>query len=164
VLAALVTSVALALASPAAATTLPKTGVLKPGVSLGGARLGDTQGAVRARWGGNYKLCTVCGPLTWLYTYADTFPTGIAVSFRGGRAAAIFTLGSPIGWKTAQGLRVGASLDSIDELYGTTMKWSRCIGYGALSMRRGSTVTSIYTHGEVVYGFALTRPAEPVCQ
>ena len=38
-----------------------------------------------------------------------------------------------------------------------------CIGYGAMSMRTGQAVTSIYTTGEAVYGFALSRPSEPVC-
>jgi hypothetical protein len=164
----LVVSLALALAAPAAspatATTLPKLGVLAPGQSLAGARLGDTTGAVRTRWGAGYKVCTVCPALTWLYMYPDRFPTGVAVTFRNGRASAIFTLGSPIGWKTTKGLRVGAPVEAIDELYGTAMHWSRCIGYGALSSRKGSVVTSIYTHGESVYGFALTRPSEPVCQ
>jgi len=37
------------------------------------------------------------------------------------------------------------------------------IGYGALTMRTGTAVTAIYTTGESVYGFALTRPSEPVC-
>ena len=35
---------------------------------------------------------------------------------------------------------------------------------GALSSRGPTAVTSIYTYGESVYGFALTRPSEPVCQ
>ena len=37
-------------------------------------------------------------------------------------------------------------------------------GYGALSMHRPGAVTSIFTSGEVVYGFALTLPTEPVCR
>jgi hypothetical protein len=31
-------------------------------------------------------------------------------------------------------------------------------------MRKGNLVTSIYTTGQVVYGFALTASAEPICQ
>jgi hypothetical protein len=31
-------------------------------------------------------------------------------------------------------------------------------------MRRGNIVTSIYTTGQVVYGFALTAPKISVCQ
>jgi hypothetical protein len=32
-----------------------------------------------------------------------------------------------------------------------------------MTMRTNSAVTAIYTTGESVYGFALTRPTEPVC-
>jgi len=38
-----------------------------------------------------------------------------------------------------------------------------CIGYGAMTMRTNAAVTSIYTTGQAVYGFALSRPNEPVC-
>jgi hypothetical protein len=31
-------------------------------------------------------------------------------------------------------------------------------------MRNATAVTSIYTYGETVYGFALTSPGTPVCQ
>jgi hypothetical protein len=31
-------------------------------------------------------------------------------------------------------------------------------------MRNGTTVTSIYTTGEAVYGFAITAPGESICQ
>jgi len=33
-----------------------------------------------------------------------------------------------------------------------------------MTMRKGNTVTSIYTTGQAVYGFAITAPAIPVCQ
>lgn len=163
-------SLVLAVSSPAtaaspAAPSFPKQGVLVPGLSLGGVKLGETSAAVRARWGGRYALCGVCEGTTWLYTYPTGSPTGAAVTFRKGLVAAVFTLGAPIGWHSREGLAVGASLDRIDTLYDfDRMKYSRCIGYGALSMRRPTVVTSIYTHGEIVYGFALLRPSEPVCQ
>ena len=44
-----------------------------------------------------------------------------------------------------------------------SMGYNDCIGYNALSMRQGSTVTSIYTQAENVYGFALTLAGAPVC-
>ena len=80
------------------------------------------------------------------------------------RVTAVFTLGAPIGWRTAQGLRVGEELTRVDDVYGSDLGWSRCIGYGAMTMRATGVVTSIYTAGETVYGFALTRPGQPVCQ
>ena len=67
---------------------------------------------------------------------------------------AVFTLGSPPGWHTAEGLLIGEQIDKANELYGQ-LGWSVCVGYGAMSMRNSKTVTSIYTTGEAVYGFAL---------
>ena len=38
-------------------------------------------------------------------------------------------------------------------------------GYGALSMpATQDAVTTIYTSGDVVYGFALSRRTEPLCR
>jgi hypothetical protein len=159
----------LALALPAAAPTapvaqaaVPAKGVLAPGKSLGGVELGDTTGAVRARWGSRHELCRVCARTTWLYT-SPARRTGAAVSFRNGRVAAVFTLGAPLGWRTTRGLRLGDATTHALDLY-RGFAWSQCIGYGALTLRGRGVVTSIYTYGESVYGFALTRPSEPVCQ
>lgn len=149
-------------ASPLAQAAVPAKGVLAPGKSLGGVKLGDTQASVRARWGSSYSACRVCARPTWLYTYR-TGRTGAAVSFRDGRVSAIFTLGAPSGWRTTQGLRLGDATTVAMGLY-DGFSWKSCIGYGALSLRAPGVVTSIYTYGESVYGFALTRPSEPVCQ
>jgi len=146
-----------------ASTALPTRGVLTPGKSLGGVKLGDTQAAVRARWGRAYTRCAVCRRPTWLYTYPSGGPRGAAVTFRNGRVAAVFTLGVPRGWRTTRGVFLGDPADKVQAVYGS-LPWSRCIGYGALSIRRTGVVSSIYTYGESVYGFALTRPGDPVCQ
>ncbi len=152
-------SLTLLLAPPA----LPAQGVLTPGQSLGGVRLGDTQTSVRARWGSRYTRCTVCKRTTWLYTYGTGSPAGAAVSFRAARVSAVFTLGVPRGWRTTRGVALGDPADKVLRVYGS-LPWSRCIGYGAVSIRRPGVVSSIYTYGESVYGFALTLPSEPVCQ
>lgn len=153
---------ALSLTLLVSAPALPSQGVLAPGKHLGGVELGDTQKEVRARWGSRYTLCAVCKRPTWLYTYRSG-PAGAAVSFRNGRVAAVFTLGVPRGWHTSKGVRLGDPAVKIESVYGA-LPWSRCIGYGALSIRRPGVVASIYTYGESVYGFALTLPGEPVCQ
>ena len=157
----------LLVSSPAAADAtsagLPTRGVLSPGKSLGGVRLGDTAVAVRARWGTRYTRCTVCARTTWLYTYPSGGPRGAAVSFASGRVSAVFTLGVPAGWRTTKGVVLGDRATKIEAVYGS-LPWSRCIGYGALSIRSAGVVSSIYTYGESVYGFALTRPGQPVCQ
>jgi hypothetical protein len=167
---ALVLAAAL-LAPPAlAASSLPARGVLTPGKSLGGIRIGMTMAQVKATWGTNYKLCPrsqYCPnsktDQVWYFIYERGEPLGAGVRFRHGRVSAVFTLGSPQGWHTLQGLGVGQQIDKANELYGQ-LAWHVCIGYGAMSMRNGNTVTSIYTSGEAVYGFALTAPSEPICQ
>jgi hypothetical protein len=137
--------------------------VLAPGVSLAGIHVGDTIAQVRQSWGSNYKVCGECTTTTWYYFYPTAEPLGAAVKFRAGKVVAAFTLGSPTGWHTREGLLMGDQLYNISQLYGSLVP-RMCIGYGALSMRRGNTVTSIYTTGGSVYGFAITAPAEPVCQ
>ena len=150
-------------AAPAPSASLPLRGVLAPGKSLGGIRLGDTPATVKARWGSRWRLCAVCPRATWLYTYPGSTTSGAAVSFRNGRVAAVFTLGVPRGWRTTRGVALGDPAEKIQDVYGT-LRWARCLGYGALSIRSGNSVASIYTYGESVYGFALTLPNEPVCQ
>lgn len=155
-------TLALSLALLTSAPALPEQGVLAPGRHLGGIELGDTQAEVRARWGSRFTRCAVCARPTWLYA-ARGGPAGAAVTFRSGRVAAVFTLGVPRGWRTTRGLRLGDPATKIAHVYGT-LPWSRCVGYGALSIRSARSVSSIYTYGESVYGFALTLPGDPVCQ
>jgi hypothetical protein len=168
-------ALALALAVPqhnvgASAATLPLRGVLVPGKALAGVSLGDSVATVQSRWGTRYRVCGTCnepasGRKTLFYTYMrDAQSLGAAVTFnKAGKVVAVFTLGSPAGWHTQEGLLLGEQIDRVIDLYGQ-LKWRVCIGYGALSMRRPGIVTSIYTNGEAVYGFALTAPNEPVCQ
>ena len=162
---ALVFALALAASSAARAASLPRAGVLVPGKSLAGVRLGDSPERVRARWGTGYRTCGQCAQRTWYFTYerATGEPFGVGVSFRRGSVSAIFTLGSPRGWRTSEGLRLGDGIDRAHRLYGD-LSWRACIGYVALTMRRAGAVTSIYSTGESVYGFALTRPGVSVCQ
>ena len=141
----------------------PSQGILVPGKSLGGLALGATKAEVRARWGARYTLCSVCRRPTWLYSYRGSGTTGAAVSFRGGKVVAVFTVGVPRGWRTNRGVALGDPATKVHSVYGA-LPWSRCIGYGAVSIRRPGVVASIYTYGDSVYGFALTLPSEPVCQ
>jgi hypothetical protein len=158
-----VVTLALSLALLVSSPALPAEGVLTPGESLGGVQLGDTTAAVTKRWGSRHTSCALCKRTTWLYSYRGRGPAGAAVSFRNERVAAVFTLGVPRGWRTSRGVALGDPAEKVQALYGR-LPWSRCIGYGALSMRRPGVVTSIYTYGESVYGFALSLPSEPVCQ
>jgi hypothetical protein len=160
---ALLLSVPAASAAIGARATLPANGVLAPGEHLGGIELGAAPAEVRSRWGTRFTLCSICRRTTWLYSYRGRATTGAAVSFRSGRVVAVYTLGVPRGWRTSRGVALGDPATKVNSVYGT-LPWSRCIGYGALSIRRNGAVASIYTYGESVYGFALTLPSEPVCQ
>jgi hypothetical protein len=158
-------------AAPAAAlagqhrqAALPVRGVLISGQSLGGVTLGDTPADVEATWGTDYTICHTCTLTTWYYTY-PTRPVGAAVIFdKTNHAVAVFTLGTPFGWRTEKGLQLGEEIHTLTAMYpAPQMAWKACIGYSALSLRQGTTVTSIYTQAEVVYGFALTMPGRAVC-
>jgi hypothetical protein len=169
VLALTLVSGALAARTTTSAQALPARGILTPGVSLGGIHIGDTMATVVQRWGHKYSPCpkNQCkGPSTvWYYIYGRGEPLGAAVRFnKKGRVTAVFTLGSPAGWRTAEGLLIGQQVDDATRIYGQNLKWSVCIGYGAMSMRNSKAVTSIYTTGEAIYGFAITAPGTPVCQ
>jgi hypothetical protein len=158
-----VVKLALSLTLLVSSARVARRGVLTPGKRLGGVRLGDTTAAVTKRWGSRHTSCALCKRTTWLYSYRGRGPAGAAVSFRNERVAAVFTLGVPRGWRTSRGVALGDPAEKVQALYGR-LPWSRCIGYGALSIRRPRVVSSIYTYGESVYGFALTLPSEPVCQ
>jgi hypothetical protein len=137
----------------------PVNGVLVPGESLGGIRLGDTGGKVLALWGRNFTMLPG-QPMTWLYMSPTGDPYGAGVSFRDGKVIAIFTLGQIEGWRRSDGLRTGQLFTKFNDPAGKT---TACVGYGAMSTRKGNVVTSILTNGQSIYGFALTRPAVPVC-
>jgi hypothetical protein len=137
----------------------PVNGVLVPGKSLGGIRLGDSGGKVLALWGRNFTMLPG-QPMTWLYLSPTGDPYGAGVSFREGKVTAIFTLGGIKGWRRSDGLRVGQIFSKFNDPNGST---TACVGYGATSTRNGDAVTSILTNGQSIYGFALTRPSEPVC-
>ena len=75
----------------------------------------------------------------------------------------MFTLGAPSGWHDDAGLQVGEVLDPQEATAGDAI-FRGCMGYGAKSTREGEAVSSVLMQGLGVYGFALTRPSEPVCQ
>jgi hypothetical protein len=156
---------ALALGGAAHATHvvgLPKQGVLVSNQSLAGIRLGDTRATVRKLWGGHYTRCTGCKPETWFYFYAPPAdPVGAGVEFVNGKVVGVFTLGSPAGWRTSTGIKVGQILGFP---HASDPQWLSCNGYSAKPATRSVTaVASILTQGAAVYGFALTRPSVSPC-
>ena len=141
----------------------PTRGIVVPGVSFAGIKLGDTEQHVQAVWGSNFTTCPYCKDTTWLYVYRGAEPLGAAVRFRNNKIVAIFSLGSPAGWKTDKGLFMGDPISNVYNFYGQTGT-TRCIGFDALTVRIGSSTTAFYSAAGVVYGFALIAPGQTVCQ
>ena len=152
---------ALLLAAPAAAAP-PRAGVLVPGVSLGGLRLGMTPPQVRAAWGSGFGTCRDCTATTWYFTFRPFTRQGAAVAFRRGGVAALYTLWAPAGWRTPKGLAIGDPAAKITGLYGP-MPLEQCVGYSALLLRRGATLTAFYVVDTKVWGFGLMRYGRSPC-
>lgn len=140
----------------------PPAGILIPGTSLGGARLGMTAAQVRATWGSDFGRCRSCPHKTWYYNYAPFRPEGTGVEFRAGRVAAVFTLWAPSSWHTPKRLRIGDPESRATQLYGALPR-VRCGGYDALTMP-GRATTSFFVRGGKIWGFGLSRAAVPVCR
>jgi hypothetical protein len=152
-------------ATPARPAALPQLGVLVSGRSLAGVALGVSAAKVRALWGDGFTVCESCRPLTWLYFLPNGDPVGAGVEFRAGHVVGVFTLGSPAGWRTETGIRVGDILGNPRVGSDRQIRWETCSGFGARSSpsSNGQAVTSILTQGAAVYGFALTRPSVSPC-
>ena len=151
------------LVAPSAAGAPPREGLVVPGRTLGGLALDATRGQVRSAWGTQYGVCRDCRAETWYFNRRRFEPQGAGVTFLRGRAAALFTMWSPPGWRTPQGLRIGDPQFRVSAVYGSLFRVD-CGRYSALTMRRGRVVTSFYVVDEQVWGFGLSRPGEAVCR
>jgi hypothetical protein len=147
------TVTALALAAPAAAG-LPKRGVLAPGRSLGGVRLGESPRAVRAALGTFYGNCRGCHRQTWYFTYGSFDRHGLAVEFEQGRVAGLYTLWRPAGWHGPHKLGFGTSVLAVHRLTGAS-RTIRCGEYDALVRDAGGTRTAYYLVQGRLWGFGL---------
>jgi hypothetical protein len=161
-LALAVLALALAVVAPAAAAP-PNPGVLVPGKSLGGVRLGATGAQVEAAWGRAYGRCTNCRHTTWYFNFFAFQPRGAGIEFRGGRAVALYTIHQPLGWSTPSGLSLGEPVSRVRALY-PRLSRRVCDGYDALILRREDTVSSFYVLDERLWGFGLSRRGLPICR
>ena len=145
------------------AASLPLHGSVVPGMSLGGLKLGDTQQRVVGHWGTKFAVCRGCRSTTWYYNYVPYEPQGAGVEFRNGRVASLFTLWSPTGWHTPEGIRTGDPASQVVRLYGLLTRLD-CGTYQAYQMPRRQTTTTFYVFGEKVWGFGISRRSVPVCR
>lgn len=134
-----------------------------PGKSLGGLRLRSTPAQVTAAWGSRHGACRDCGVRTWYFNLRRFEPQGAGVSFRRGRVVALFTVWSPQGWHTDRGLRIGDPAARIAGLYGPLLR-TNCGTYAVMTLRHARSATSFYVVDEQVWGFGLSRLAEPACR
>ena len=153
----------LVLAAPAAAAGLPKAGVLVPGQSLGGIRLGESPRAVRAELGTFYGNCRGCSRRTWYFTYSPFDKQGLAVEFTGGLVSGLYTLWRPAGWHAPHMLRFGSSALAVHRLTGAS-RTTVCRGYEALSRNSAQASTAYYLLNGRLWGFGLFRRDASPCR
>jgi hypothetical protein len=154
--------IALALAVPAAAG-LPRAGVLVPGRSLGGIRLGESPGAVRAALGTFYGICRGCPQRTWYFTYAPFDEHGLAVEFKRGKVSGVYTLWRPAGWHAPHKLGFGSSVLAVHKLTGAS-RTITCRDYDALVRDAAQARTAYYLFNGRLWGFGLFRRGASPCR
>ena len=145
----------------ALALALPQNGVLVPGRSLGGIRLGMTQPRVERAWGTNYGRCRNCSRTTWYFNYEKFHAQGAAVRFLRGRVDAVWTLWKPDGWHVG-GLALGAPAPALTDRYGALVIIP-CGSYDARVLTRGTVTTTFYVYGGKLWGFGLNRSGRSPC-
>ena len=156
------TVIALALAVPAAAG-LPQAGVLVPGRSLGGVRLGESPRAVRAALGTFYGVCRNCRRRTWYFTYGSYDRHGLAVEFAQRGVSGVYTLWRPSGWHGPHTLGFGTSVLAVHRLTGAS-RTIRCGAYDALVRDSGRARTAYYVFEGRLWGFGLFGRGTSPCR
>ena len=142
-------------AAQAKPATIPATGILVSGESLGGVRLGDTRTEVRNLWGHKFTVCEGCEPTTWFYWYPSG-ESGLGVEFRQGQVTGVYTLGRTVGWRSTDGLKIGGYMSN-KELQEKSV-WKSCPGYSAKLETTPDAVDLGVHRRAVVYG-VLADPA-----
>jgi len=154
--------IALTLAAPAAAS-LPRAGVLVPGQSLGGIRLGESPRAVRGALGTVYGVCHGCPQRTWYFTYAPGNKHGLAIEFTRRKVSALYTLWRPAGWHTSNKLRLGSSALAVHRRTGAS-RTVVCRDYEALVGDSARASTAYYLVNGRLWGFGLFRHDASPCR
>ena len=153
----------LLLASAPTALALPRPGVLVPGHSLAGVRLGETGAQVRASLGARYGVCRGCAVPTWYFTYRPFTRSGLAVELARGRVSAVYTVWKPAGWRGPAGLRLGAVEAQVTSLAGPLIPIV-CTSYDALTRDSTSARTVYYVVNGKLWGFGLLAAHADPCR
>jgi hypothetical protein len=143
------------------ALALPQHGMLVPGRSLGGLRLGMTGPQVEKAWGTDYGRCRNCTRTTWYFNYEKFHAQGAAVRFRRGRVEAVWTLWRPDGWRVG-GLALGAPAPAVTDRWGALVVVP-CGSYDARVLTRRDVTTAFYVYGGKLWGFGLSRSDGSPC-
>lgn len=155
---------ALALAATVAATgSLPHPGVLVPGRSLGGVRLGETAADVRRQLGAFYGACDGCVRPTWYFTYRKFTNDGLAVELQRGRVSAVYTVWQPHGWRTPARLQLGAVESQVTKL-ASPVTPLQCPAYTALVHDAHGVRTVYYIFDGKLWGFGLMHTRTSPCR
>ena len=157
------TAVAALFLAATAVAGLPRAGALVPGRSLGGVRLGESAGAVRAALGAFYGTCRGCPRRTWYFTYAPFDKHGLAVEFTSGQVSAVYTLWRPAGWHAPHKLGFGTSVLAVHKLTGAS-RTVTCTDYDALVRDSAQARTAYYLFDGRLWGFGLFRRGASPCR
>lgn len=145
------------------AGSLPTHGVFVPGASLGGVRLGNTKTEVLDVWGSRHGVCRDCRQVTWYFNLKPFEPQGAAVVFRRGRVVRAFTVWRPRGWRTDEGLELGATSGALAKAY-PGLRSRSCTRYTAYLRAETVRTTSVfYVYRGRLWGFGLMRPRLSPC-
>lgn len=147
----------------AARGSLPEHGILVPGVSLAGVRLGMTAAEVRRLLGSNFGRCRSCAWETWYYNRRPFTPDGLAVELHHGRVAAAFTLWGPSGWRTRDGVAIDDREPAVARAY-PGVRFVGCGDYDVLALRTPSATTGFVILDGTVWGFILGTPRALLCR
>jgi hypothetical protein len=139
---------------PSSTAAPPRQAEFVPGRSLAGVRLGMTPIEVLQVWGKRHGVCRGCPDRTWYFNYRPFTPEGAGVVFRRGHVVHVFTVWRPAGWKTPEGLTLGAPASNVSRTYGSLDR-RPCTSYHAL-LKPGKRAESVfYVFRDKVWGFGL---------
>jgi hypothetical protein len=121
-----------------------------------------SQDAVLAAWGDQHGVCKDCGARTWYFNYKPFDPQGTGAIFDKGKVTQAFTVWRPTGWRTPEGLFLGADASDVARIYGSLDK-RLCTGYEALLLPDKQVTSVFYVFRDKVWGFGLMKPDTSPC-